>query len=169
MKLKPTKSTKGSNHFMQACALARMKVITGQECQALTGATQSDILAAINTDECKTLATQLQINGIGTEVMAQLDLFRTQMKLRSRMDDPEIATNTLITIGTFLYNLSGMKERRQAKVQETAPKMGVFVIHDHHTAEDIARMKEGYTGGLTINLSGKKLPTVIDADEGENE
>lgn len=164
MKLKlPTKDdVTPANQFLQACALARMKAITGIECQALTGESQKDILAMINTDECKALAMQIQVDGLASEVSAQIDLFRTQMKLRERMDDPEIGTGTLLAIGQFLFTVGGMKERRQAKVQEATPKMGVFIIQNHHSDLDIAGMREGFSGGIGIDFRSDKKQAVID-------
>jgi hypothetical protein len=155
-----------SEQFLLAVALARIKAITGEECIAMTGATQAEILSVVNTPECKALGVRIQAEGLASEVSAQLDLFRVQMKLRERMDDPDIATNTLLAIGQFLFGVGGLKERRQVRVQEAAQQsFGVIEIFSDDSPEDIARKKNGSKSGISIVWSRPRVPVVIDIEE----
>jgi hypothetical protein len=155
-----------SEQFLLAVALARIKAISGEECLAMTGASQSEILSLVNTPECKALGVRIQAEGLASEVSAQLDLFRVQMKLRERLDDPDIGTSTLLGIGQFLFGVGGLKERRQVRVQEAAQQsFGVIEIFSDDSPEDVLRKKAGAKSGISIVWARPRVPVVIEAEE----
>jgi len=142
--------------LMLACALVRIKAITAAECQAMTGAVQSDIIKTINSEPCKRLAVQIQVQGHAHEVAAQMDLYRAQLKLRERLSDDEISTSALLAISQFLFNIGGMKERRQVKVAEAGkPAFNVVTILESDPPDVVEAKRRQVAGsGIVIDLSG---------------
>lgn len=148
-----------NEQFLIACALLRLRAITGEECLALTGASQKEIVSVINSHECRQHAIRIQTEGLAQEVVAQLDLFRAQLKLRERLYDPEIGTPALLAISQFLFSIGGMKERRQARVAEaTGPKFSVVQIFDTDPPELVAQKRKQAAAGIAIYLPSN-LPT----------
>ena len=143
-----------------ACALLRIKAISGEECVALTGASQDAIMQLVNTDHCKQLAVRIQTEGFAHEIAAQLDLYRAQLKLRARLDDPELGTSALLAISHFLFSIGGMKEKRQVKVAEAAgPKFSVVQIYDTDPPEVAAQKRRQAANGIVINLPSAPMST----------
>lgn len=151
-KLTP-KMDRESDKFLIACALARVKAISGAECLAMTGATENEILTAINSDECKQLGMRIQTEGFAQEIAAQLDLYRAQLELRARLRDPELSTSALLAISQFLFAIGGMKERRQVRVAEsTGPVFSIVQIFDTDSPDEVARKQRVAGRGITIRL-----------------
>lgn len=139
--------------LLLACALARVNAITGQECLAMTGASKAMVVEAINSEACKRLAIRIQTDGLAQEVAAQLDLYRAQLALRERLQDPELSTSALLAIGQFLYSIGGIKERRQVKVaQATGPVFSVVQIYESDSPDVIARKQRQATNGIVLHL-----------------
>jgi hypothetical protein len=148
-----TKAQTEPDSFLFACSLLRIKAITGEECLALTGASQKEVVGVINSDQCKQLAIRIQTDGLAHEVAAQLDLYRAQLKLRERLDDPELGTAALLAISQFLFSIGGMKERRQVRVAEASgPRFSIVQIFDTDPPELVAQKRLQAADGIVIHL-----------------
>lgn len=161
-----TKAQTEPDSFLLACALLRIKAITGEECLALTGASQKDVVSVINSDQCKQLAIRIQTDGLAHEVAAQLDLYRAQLALRERLHDPELSTSALLAIGQFLFTIGGMKERRQVKVaQASGPVFSIVQIFDTDPPEVITLKQRQAAHGIAIHLPASVSTKTIDSED----
>ena len=150
--------------LLLACALARVNAITGQECLAMTGASKAMVVEAINSEACKRLAIRIQTDGLAQEVAAQLDLYRAQLALRERLQDPELSTSALLAIGQFLYAIGGIKERRQVKVaQASGPVFSIVQIFDTDPPEVVALKQQQAVHGVALHLPASVSTKNVDS------